>query len=115
MDTTSENSDVGTAPAYYRQHLFFCCNQRTNGRECCADKGATTLRAYCKQRIRELGLNRPGQLRVNLAGCMDRCSQGPTLVIYPEGVWYSYRDRADIDEIIESHILGGTPVERLRI
>lgn len=95
--------------------MFFCCNQRSNGRECCADKGAEELRAYCKQRIRALGLKGPGKVRVNLAGCMDRCSEGPTLVVYPEGVWYSYKTRADIDEIVDSHIVGGIPVERLRI
>lgn len=95
--------------------MFFCCNQRTNGRECCADKGADALRAYCKQRVRQLGLSGRGKVRVNKAGCMDRCSEGPTLVVYPEGVWYSYRSREDIDEIIDSHLLHGVPVERLRI
>lgn len=102
-------------PSYYAHHLFFCCNQRTNGRECCADKGAVALREYCKSRVKALGLSGPGKIRVNQAGCLDRCPEGPTLVIYPEGVWYSCRDRRDIDEIIDSHLLRGEPVARLRI
>lgn len=110
-----ENSDGRVPAPYYRQHLFFCCNQRTNGRECCADKGARELRDYCKARIRALGLDGRGKVRVNIAGCMDRCTQGPTLVVYPEGIWYSYHDRHDIDEIIDSHVVHGVPVARLRI
>ncbi|HEU0196478.1 MAG TPA: (2Fe-2S) ferredoxin domain-containing protein [Nevskiaceae bacterium] len=112
-----ESSDfVGDTPApYYQRHLFFCCNQRTNGRECCANKGARELRDYCKAQVRKLGLNGRGKVRVNISGCMDRCKEGPTLVVYPEGVWYSYRDQHDIDEIIQSHVVGGVPVERLRI
>lgn len=100
---------------YYQHHLFFCCNRRDGGRECCAEKGAVHLRDYCKNRIRKLGLNGPGKVRVNLAGCTDRCSEGPILVVYPDGVWYRYRDERDLDEIIEEHLLRGRPVDRLRI
>ena len=106
---------MSASAPYYSHHLFFCCNQRQGGRECCNDKGATALRDYCKRRVKTLGLAGEGRVRVNLAGCMDRCSQGPVLVIYPEGVWYRYRDERDLDEIIDSHLLGGRPVERLRI
>lgn len=105
----------GATGPYYAQHLFFCCNQRKDGRECCADKGAVALRDYCKRRVKALGLAGEGRVRVNLAGCLDRCSEGPTLVIYPEGVWYRYASEADIDEIIESHLRHGQPVARLRI
>lgn len=104
-----------TPAAHYSHHLFFCCNQRQGGRECCNDKGATALRDYCKRRVKALGLAGAGRVRVNLAGCMDRCSEGPVLVVYPEGVWYRYRDASDIDEIIDTHLIGGRPVERLRI
>ena len=62
-----------------------------------------------------MGLAGPGGVRVNTAGCMDRCEEGPVLVVYPEGVWYTYVDREDIDEILESHVVGGVPVERLRL
>lgn len=101
--------------SFYRHHLFFCTNRRTDGRECCASKGSEALRDYAKKRIKELGLAGPGKVRVNLAGCLDRCRLGPVLVVYPEGVWYSYVDEEDIDEILETHIKGGQPVARLRL
>jgi (2Fe-2S) ferredoxin len=101
--------------SYYERHVFFCCNQRTDGRACCQDHGASDLRDYCKQKIKERGLSGKGKLRINQAGCLDRCEQGPVLVVYPEAVWYSYVDEEDIDEIIEEHLVHGRPVERLRI
>lgn len=73
------------------------------------------MQDYAKQRIKALGLSGKGGIRINKAGCMDRCDEGPVLVVYPEGVWYTYIDRADIDEIIDSHLVKGTPVERLRL
>jgi (2Fe-2S) ferredoxin len=101
--------------AYYQRHVFFCCNQRDAGRVCCADKGSIEMRDYAKARVKELGLAGPGQLRINQAGCLDRCEEGPCIVVYPEAIWYSYVDRADIDEIIEQHLQHGRVVERLRI
>ena len=101
--------------SYYDRHVFFCCNQRTNGEACCADKGAQDMRDYAKKRVKELGLSGPGKVRVNQAGCLDRCEEGPCIVVYPEAVWYTYVDRADIDEIIEEHLQVGRVVERLRI
>jgi (2Fe-2S) ferredoxin len=73
------------------------------------------VRDYCKQQIKEKGLAGPGKIRINQAGCLDRCELGPVMVVYPEGIWYSYVDEQDIDEIIERHLIGGEPVERLRI
>ena len=55
------------------------------------------------------------RIRVNRAGCLDRCDFGPVIVIYPEGTWYTYLDEEDIDEIIQSHLIKGVLVERLRI
>lgn len=101
--------------SHYRHHVFFCCNQREPGRACCNNHGAQEVRDYAKQRVKELGLAGPGKARINLAGCMDRCEEGPVLVVYPEAVWYTYVDRADIDEIIEEHLGHGRVVERLRI
>jgi (2Fe-2S) ferredoxin len=95
--------------------VFFCCNQRTDGRACCENHGASRVRDYCKQRIKALGLAGPGKIRINQAGCLDRCELGPVMVVYPEAVWYSYVDEQDIDEIIERHLIGGEAVERLRI
>jgi (2Fe-2S) ferredoxin len=101
--------------AYYRYHVFFCINQREGGKPCCADKGAVAMRDYAKDRVKALGLACQGQVRINQAGCLDRCAQGPTIVVYPEGVWYSYAGKEDIDAIIEEHLVHGRPVERLKI
>jgi len=73
------------------------------------------MRDYAKQRSKELGIAGPGGVRINTAGCLDRCEEGPVVVIYPEGIWYSYVDREDVDEIIEEHLLQGKVVERLKI
>jgi (2Fe-2S) ferredoxin len=100
---------------YFKHHVFFCCNQREPGDTCCNDHGASRLQAYAKDRIRQLGLKGQGKVRINKAGCMDRCDDGPVLVVYPEGVWYTYVDEADIDEIISEHIQHGRIVERLKI
>ncbi|OGA06235.1 MAG: 2Fe-2S ferredoxin [Betaproteobacteria bacterium RIFCSPLOWO2_02_FULL_64_12] len=101
--------------SYYEKHVFFCCNQRQNGETCCNDRGASEMRAYAKDRVKELGLNGQGQVRINQAGCLDRCDAGPVIVVYPEAVWYTYVDKADIDEIIDEHLKNGRVVERLRI
>ena len=100
---------------FYRHHVFFCCNQRDGSRPSCNDKGASGLRDYCKDRVKKLGLAGPGKVRVNQAGCLDRCELGPVVVVYPEGVWYRYADQADVDEIIERHLNKGEVVKRLRI
>lgn len=100
---------------FYQRHIFFCTNQRDDGRACCQDHDAAALREYAKERAKALGLAVPGGVRVNSAGCLGRCALGPVAVVYPDGVWYSYRDRADLDEILEQHLLGGRIVERLLI
>jgi len=101
---------------YYSHHIFMCQNVRTDGRECCNGDGrAAELRDYAKDRVREWGLKKPGGLRVNKAGCMDRCGEGPCMVIYPEGVWYRYETEEDIDEILFEHVMNGEPVARLRL
>lgn len=102
--------------SYYEHHVFFCCNQRPPGaRTCCNDKGATQAREYAKKRIKQLGLAEPGKARINMAGCMERCEEGPCMVIYPQGTWYTYASEGDVEEIIEQHILKGQVVERLRL
>ncbi len=101
--------------SYYERHVFFCTNRREQGAACCAGHGAQELRDYAKQRIKALGLDGKGKVRVNSAGCLGRCDEGPTLVVYPEAVWYTYVDQADIDDIVEQHLRHGRVVERLRI
>ena len=101
--------------SHFRHHVFFCTNQRAAGEACCNDHGASDLRAYAKDRVKALGERIPERVRINLAGCLDRCEQGPVIVVYPDAVWYTYVDRADIDEIIEEHLVHGRVVERLRI
>jgi (2Fe-2S) ferredoxin len=102
--------------SYYEKHVFFCCNQREPGdRPCCAAKGAAELRDYAKKQVKQKGLAGEGKVRINQAGCLDRCEEGPCIVVYPEAVWYTYVDRADIDEIIEEHLQHGRIVERLRM
>jgi len=98
---------------YFEAHIFACTNRRPDGhrRGSCAEKGSEKLRDYMKARSKELGLE--PRIRINAAGCLDRCELGPTMVIYPEGVWYTYRSPADVDEILETHIVGGGRVERL--
>ena len=101
--------------SYYDRHVFFCCNQRTDGTASCNDHGSQEMRDYAKARIKELGLAGKGRLRINQAGCLDRCEEGPVMVVYPEGVWYTYVDKHDVDEIIDKHLVNGIIVERLRI
>jgi (2Fe-2S) ferredoxin len=77
--------------------------------------GSAQIRDYAKKKIKDLGLSGEGKVRVNQAGCLDRCEEGPVCVVYPEGTWYTYVDESDVDEIIESHLVKGNPVERLKI
>ena len=106
---------MSTAAPHFSHHIFFCCNQRAAGETCCNNVGASELRAYAKDRVKALGLNGQGKVRINQAGCLDRCDLGPVLVVYPEGVWYTFIDRDDIDEIISEHLQNGRVVERLRV
>jgi (2Fe-2S) ferredoxin len=99
--------------SYYQRHIFFCLNQRINGEACCADLAAKEGFDHCKARIKEAALSGPGHVRVNKAGCLDRCAGGPVAVVYPEGTWYTFVDKADIDEIVDSHLIKGEVVERL--
>jgi (2Fe-2S) ferredoxin len=107
----SENKNP--AGSYYERHIFFCLNERKNGEECCAQHQAQAAFDRCKSQVKEAGLAGTGRVRVNKAGCLDRCAAGPVAVVYPEAVWYTYVDLQDIDEIVESHLKNGNVVERL--
>ena len=102
-----------SSSGYYARHIFFCLNQRDNGENACAQHGAQAGFDHCKQRAKTEGLAGPGGVRVNKAGCLDRCAGGPVAVVYPEGVWYTYVDAQDIDEIVDSHLKQGKVVDRL--
>ncbi len=101
--------------ARFEKHIFICENRREpdNPRGCCAEKGSSEIRHLFKSRLKELGLN--SKVRANSAGCLDACSFGPSVVIYPGQIWYGGVKPADVEEIIQSHIIKNVPVERLLI
>lgn len=101
--------------SYYRYHVFGCQNERPEGhpRGCCKSRGGVDLVAHIKARIKQEGLQK--DIRINKAGCLDRCEDGPVLVVYPEEVWYHLDNLGDADRIVDEHLLGGRPVEDLRL
>jgi (2Fe-2S) ferredoxin len=99
--------------SYYKHHVFICLNERKNGEASCAQHNAEAAFDHCKKAVKTAKLAGPGQVRVNRAGCLDRCAGGPVMVVYPEETWYTFVDHSDIDEIVESHLKNGQPVERL--
>ncbi len=107
-------SGIDDPELYFSRHIFCCTNQRSekDPRGCCHARGGTKLRNYFKLQAKRAGLR---GIRVNGAGCLDRCEFGPTVVIYPEGVWYSVQSEADVDEIIQTHLVDGGRVERLML
>ena len=107
------DADQPAEISYYERHIFFCLNERKGGEECCAHHRAQEGFDRCKSQVKAAGLSGPGQVRVNKAGCLDRCAGGPVAVVYPEAVWYTFVDASDIDEIVESHLKNGQVVTRL--
>ena len=102
--------------SHFDKHVFFCTNQREDGGDCCGNHGAQKARDYVKNKVKELGLSsHQNRIRINSAGCLDRCDEGPVIVVYPEGIWYTYVDESDLDEIIEEHLKNGRIVERLKV
>jgi (2Fe-2S) ferredoxin len=97
----------------FDKHLFICCNRREPGhvRGSCDPTGGEALQKAFKKALAERGLNR--RIRANKSGCLDQCEKGPTVVVYPDTVWYGRVTEADVEEIVEQHIIGGRPVERL--
>jgi (2Fe-2S) ferredoxin len=98
---------------YYKHHIFFCLNHRDKGEDSCAAQGAQEGFDHCKKRVKSEQLAGPGGVRVNKAGCLDRCAGGPVAVVYPDETWYTFVDKSDIDEIVDSHLKNGKVVERL--
>ena len=114
-DTEEMQATHGRLMPKFEKHIFVCGNQRPAGhpRGCCDPQAEAKLQKLFKQKLAERGLK--GKVRANQAGCLDQCEHGPNLVVYPDAVWYGHVTEADVDEIIESHIIGGKPVERLRL
>lgn len=106
------SNDGGQRQPFFRCHVFCCTNERPENHPqgSCARRGSVRLRNYMKARAKELGLK---GVRINSAGCLDRCAHGPTIVIYPEGVWYHCDSLDDVDAILMSHIRDGEVVKRL--
>ncbi|MBM3488384.1 MAG: (2Fe-2S) ferredoxin domain-containing protein [Alphaproteobacteria bacterium] len=106
------SANDGDAPLYYRKHVFMCTNEREAGhpRGCCKEKGADDVRNYMKAKAKALGLK---DVRINAAGCLDRCELGISVVVYPEGVWYTVSSFEDADEILEKHLVEGGRATRL--
>ena len=104
---TMEDPDL-----FYSTHVFVCTNTREGKKASCGAHHADHLRGYLKDRVKEAGLK---GMRINAAGCLNRCELGPVMVIYPEGTWYHFDTHQDIDEIFETHIKQGGRVERLRL
>lgn len=99
----------------FERHVFVCHNVRPSEaprRSCTAD-GKSDLHARLAQLTREAGL--AGRVRINKSGCLDQCEHGPTVVVYPEAVWYGNVMPEDAEVIVAEHLVAGRPVERLRI
>jgi (2Fe-2S) ferredoxin len=101
------------AEPHYEKHVFICVNRRDPGnpKGSCAEKGSEAVRDEFKRMLHERGLK--GRMRANAAGCLDQCSRGVTVVVYPEQVWYGHVTEHDIPEIVEKHLIGGQVVARL--
>lgn len=99
----------------FEHHIFICTNQRPpeNPRGCCDPAGLGSLQLAFKKELSARGLKT--SVRANKAGCLDQCEHGPTVVVYPEAVWYGGVKAEDVAEIVESHIIHQQPVARLRL
>lgn len=115
MTSSAAHDTSPPVSPYFKRHIFFCLNERNNGETSCSQYQSQDAFDHCKRAVRAAGLNGAGGVRVNKAGCLDRCAGGPVAVVYPEGVWYTYVDKADVDEIVESHLRNGRVVRRLEL
>lgn len=100
---------------FYNRHLFICTHIRNDGKDSCGQHNTAEVQKKAKKRLKELGIHGEGQLRVNKAGCLGRCSDGPIAVVYPDETWYRFVDQEDINEIIDEHLIKGEVVERLKV
>jgi (2Fe-2S) ferredoxin len=99
----------------YERHVFICLNERPpdNKRGCCKSKDSEAVLQRFKDLVDQHRLK--PRIRAQKSGCLDTCELGVSVVVYPEAVWYKQVTVADVDEIVESHLINGVPVERLRM
>jgi (2Fe-2S) ferredoxin len=97
----------------FTKHVFVCTNDKEAPKKCCGSEHGMALVEAFKEGLKTRGLN--VEIRAQKAGCLDTCGLGPSVVVYPEGVYYGKVSLDDVNEIIESHLVGNIPVERLVI
>jgi len=97
----------------YEKHVFVCTNLKAEGKRCCARQGSEEICEQLKAAAKRHPALEGRTIRINRAGCLGRCEEGPAIVVYPEGVWYTHVSLADVPEIVEQHLVHGQPVERL--
>lgn len=104
----------GSRKLLYDPHIFICTEETAckAGAECCGKSGTAELLTYMKGATKQRGIK---NIRVNRSTCLQRCENGPVMVLYPEGIWYTFRTKEDIDEIIDTHLVKGGRVERLMV
>jgi (2Fe-2S) ferredoxin len=97
----------------FKKHIFVCINERPpdDPRGSCSAKNSKQIHEHFSSEVKRRGLK--DSVRANKAGCLDHCANGPSVVIYPEGVWYTVPTPSDVDEIMDRHIIGGEVVQRL--
>ena len=105
--------------SYYQRHVFVCENRRDSGKKMLCGRAAA---AVCDNPVKFLRTclkaqqaHGKGKVRINRAGCFDRCPLGPVLVVYPDNIWYRYESTDDLGEIAQKHLIGGKAVRRLRL
>ena len=100
---------------YYNKHVFICSNLKSPDKPCCGKAESGSIFTYLKTQLKSQDLHGQGKIRVSKSGCLGRCDLGPCIVIYPEGIWYTYSALADIDEIIQRALINDEYIERLHI
>ena len=99
----------------WRLHVLVCTNERepSHPRPSCGPRGGTELLAWFQEAIRRHKLN--VEIRANRSGCLDACEAGPSVVVYPDAVWYTLRTQAEVERVVTEHLRDGRPVAELRM
>jgi (2Fe-2S) ferredoxin len=97
----------------FEKHIFICANQKAEGKACCGEAAGLKLVEKMRALLKEKGLNT--RIRAQRSGCLDACSMGPAMVIYPEGTYYGHVTEQDIERIVQQHLIEGKLVEELEL